>query len=162
MPDVEQLRRDNFLRDVASRLARGESPRKIAMELNQRSDQLKDLIKSDEFLDVAGEPWTRSGQDDGLNLAEVMIFTIRKSPVKTFEDAERGLEIVEAIQEMGEGDRWFSMRKDDYDWMLAKFRETAFVIWNPPDGALLVRQLKKATSNREPEPASVDGQAAPD
>lgn len=52
MAAVDDLRYDLFLEDVSQRLSRGDSPRKVARDLNQRSDQLQDLIKSDEFLVV--------------------------------------------------------------------------------------------------------------
>lgn len=50
--DVEALRRKVFLEDIASRMAAGDSVRKVARERNQRPDALKQLVKSDEFLAV--------------------------------------------------------------------------------------------------------------
>lgn len=51
-PNVEALRLTLQFEDIASRLAKGDSPRKVARELNQRPDELKTLIKTDEFLAV--------------------------------------------------------------------------------------------------------------
>jgi len=108
----------------------------------------------EEFLDAVGATWkvpaggnTTKVLDD---LREVLAHTIFQCPVKTGEDAVRTLECLEAINASDNGS--VEMRKDDFDWMMAHFKEMAFRVWLPPDAAFLVRHLETVKSMKAPEP----------
>lgn len=103
----------------------------------------------DEFLDAVGASWKISGSQNGMDLREVLAHTIFRAPVKKGEDAVRTLECLEAINASDNGAIEF--RKDDFDWMLAHFKEMAFQVWAPPDAAFLVRHLESVKTLRAPD-----------
>lgn len=104
----------------------------------------------EEFLDVLGDSWKigGSGGRDDLNLREVLVHTIFRAPVKNGEDAKRTLECLEAINASDSGP--IEIRKDDFDWMIAHFKEMAFQVWAAPDAAFLVRHLESVKSMKPP------------
>ncbi len=108
------------------------------------------LAVEDEFLDVVGDPWSRPTPNgiEALDLRGVLKLTVRQCPVKKGEDAERTLDIINALRDPDEGP--IRMRKDDFDWMVAHFREMAHTVWKAPDAAFLVRLLNEMVSITEP------------
>lgn len=106
----------------------------------------------EEFLDAVGATWKISGGKDGMDLREVLAHTIFRAPVKNGEDAKRTLECLEAINASDNGA--IDFRKDDFDWMIAHFKEMAFQVWAAPDAAFLVRHLESAKSLQPPEAVS--------
>ena len=98
----------------------------------------------EEFLDAVGTTWKITGGKDGMDLREVLGHTIFRAPVKNGEDAKRTLECLEAINASDNGT--IDFRKDDFDWMLAHFKEMAFQVWAAPDAAFLVRHLESVKS----------------
>ena len=93
-----------------------------------------------EFLDIMGEPWQML-RDNQLDLVEVLMFTVRQCPVKTGGDALRTLDCFTAIKETPDG--VVEMARDDWDWMLAHFKEFSHNVWKAPDAAYLVRWLEQ-------------------
>lgn len=103
----------------------------------------------EEFLDAVEGTWKTSGTSDEMDLREVLAHTIFRCPVKNGEDAKRTLECLEAINASENGG--IEMRKDDFDWMMAHFKEMAFQVWAAPDAAFLVRHLETVKSMSLPE-----------
>ena len=62
MPDIDELRQSLLFEEIAKRLARGDTGRKIGRDLNIRPDALREIMSSDEFLVVL--------QDHDRDLAE--------------------------------------------------------------------------------------------
>mgnify|MGYP001582538894 FL=1 len=102
----------------------------------------------DEFLDIMGEPWSsmRAGVVTDMDLAEVLMFTVRHAPVKTAGDVPRTLDIFNAINEASDGT--IEMVRDDWDWMLTHFKEMAHNVWKAPDSAYLVRWLEENVTDK--------------
>ena len=94
----------------------------------------------DEFLDIMGEPWVviQNKIPTTLDLADILMFTVRNASVKTGDDAIRTLDCFQTIKA---SNGTIEMNRDDWEWMLAHFKETAHTIWKPPDAAYLVRWL---------------------
>lgn len=96
-----------------------------------------------EFLDIMDNPWStiQGNVLTPMTLPEVLMFTVRRAPVKSGDDAIRTLACFQAIKDTPNG--VIEMAKDDWDWMLAHFREVAHTVWLPPDSAYLVRWLEE-------------------
>jgi len=107
----------------------------------------------EEFLDVIGATWKTGSNSDALDLRDVLSHTVFRAPVKTGEDSVRTLHLIEAINESENGAIEFN--KQDFDWMIAHFRETAHLVWAAPDAAFLLRHLETVKTQREPEGGDV-------
>lgn len=93
------------------------------------------------FIDVMDEPWaTPNGE---LDLKGVLLLTIRKSPVKSGEDAERTLVLIQAIKQ---SNGHIELSGPDFDWMIEHLKQNAWRIWAPPDAAYLVQYLQRNKS----------------
>lgn len=110
------------------------------------------LEVEDEFLDVGDEPWSytlKDGSTKEVDLRGVLMHTIRQCPVKKAEDAERTLDI---LLELKAGNGHIDMRKDNFDWMLAHFKEMGTAVWKAPDTAFLCRYLRDNVKMAETAP----------
>lgn len=110
------------------------------------SSNLVYLPVEEEFLDSIGNTWRLKSDSEEMDLRDVLTTTVRRCPVKTGGDAERTLDLIRAIR--AEDDGFIEMRKDDYDWMIAHFKEMAHNVWNPPDAAYLIYYLKENVTNQ--------------
>jgi len=77
-----------------------------------------------------------------MDLREVLLYTVRRCPVKTGEDAERALELFQALKE-AENANCIQLRKADFDWMLTHFHQMAHTVWLAPDSAYLRKWLRE-------------------
>ena len=101
----------------------------------------------EEFLDVMGNPWTTQANQEPMDMAEVLLHTVRYAPVKTAEDAERALDIVTTLKN---ADGYIEMSQVDYEWMMRHLKETAHILWKAPDSAYLRRFIEKTKSHKKP------------
>ena len=102
MPDIDALRQTLQFEEVAKRLARGDSPRKVGRDLNERPNVLKALIRSDEFLVVLRE-YDRDLADDILeerNAAKPL-----KYEELILEEAARSVEVLRDLRDSSDDDR---------------------------------------------------------
>ena len=121
----------------------------------------------DEFLNVMDEPWMITLQDgpQEANCLEVLIYTVRRLPVKDAGEAERALEMLQILKAANEQEdaEYVELRQADFDWMKAQFKEHAHKLWAAPDSAYLRKWLDNNVQTKEPqaifEEASPDGLA---
>jgi len=104
----------------------------------------------EEWRDSMGDAWgiARGGVIEELDFIATLQWSIRKLPVKTAEDAERALDILQVTRAAGDT---LELRKDDYDWLITRFRESLHLIWSGPESALLRRYLETNSSGRSLE-----------
>ena len=102
MPDIDALRQTLHFEEVAKRLARGDSPRKVGRDLNERPDTLKQLIRSDEFLVVLREY-------DGDLADDILEERNAAKPLKyeelILEEAARSVEVLRDLRDSSDDDR---------------------------------------------------------
>ena len=114
-----------------------------------------------QFLDLMDQPW-RAVQAGNivqeLDLRDILMFTLRQAQVRTAGDSFRALDCFQALKTAPDG--VIEMNRDDWDWMLAHFREVAHTVWKVTDGAYLVQWLENNVSETEPrgnEPLAIGG-----
>ena len=83
-----------------------------------------------------------------MDLPEVLMFTVRQAPVKTGGDSLRTLDCFNALKDTPDGG--IELARDDWDWMLAHFKEMAHTVWKAPDAAYLVRWLENNVQQGRP------------
>ena len=109
----------------------------------------------EEFLNVMDEIWTVTLQDgpEEANFLEVLIYTVRRLPVKDAGEAERALELLQVLKAANEQEaaEYVELRQSDFDWMTRQFKEHAHKLWAAPDSALLRKWLDDNVRTREPE-----------
>ena len=114
----------------------------------------------DEFLNVMDESWmiTLQGGPQEANLLEVLLYTVRRLPVKDAGDAERALEILQILKSANsqEDIEYVELRQTDFDWMKAQFKDHAHKLWAAPDSAYLRKWLEANVTTEEPK-ESPDG-----
>lgn len=109
----------------------------------------------EEFLNIMGQSWSAALGNNvvmDMDLPEVLMFTVRHAPVKTGGDAMRTLDVFNALKEAPDG--VIEMTRDDWDWMIAHFKEFAHQVWKAPDAAYLVRWLEQNIQQSPPESAT--------
>jgi hypothetical protein len=105
------------------------------------------------FVDSVGDPWRVV--NIAHTLLEVLIFTIRKCPVKTGDDADRTLSLLNLFRSIDTTEQpYIPIDRGDFDWMIAHFKEYAHIVWQAPDSAFLRRWL---IDNKKAKPTTATG-----
>jgi len=139
-------------------MARADTRRDKAARLKATAPkQLVYLPVPDEFLDIEGEPWSKLSKDRTLqemDLRGVLQHTMRECPVHVAGDVHKALDLFEAIGDEST-DGVITLSKDDYDWMMAHFREFIHTVWKAPDAAYLLRYLDNIKQDKAPHQEDV-------
>lgn len=109
----------------------------------------------DEFLNCLDEPWmvTLADGPQEANCLEVLIYTVRRLPVKDAGEAERALELLQIFKAANEQEtvEYVELRQSDFDWMKIQFKEHAHKLWAAPDSAYLRKWLDDNIQTRIPD-----------
>ncbi|MAH48180.1 hypothetical protein CMI37_20320 [Candidatus Pacearchaeota archaeon] len=109
----------------------------------------------EEFLDVDGEDgWSVLNGEQNMGLDGVLLHTLRRAPVETGEDAERVLDIREAIKATGDDAAYMALDQSDFEWMMKHLKKFAHRVWLAPDAAYLCRYLNKSMLKSPPREPS--------
>ena len=104
----------------------------------------------EEFLDVMGEPWA-TPTDPNLGLTRVLTISIRRSPSKSNEEAERAYDVVKAILAAElEDAEYITLLKEDYEWVIAVLKAHAHTIWSGPDAVRLRKYIEEVVVSKLP------------
>jgi len=112
----------------------------------------------DEFFNCMDEYWAiteKDGVHDECSLLDVLMYTIRRLPVKDAGEAERSLELLQVLKaaDKQEAD-YVEFHHSDFDWIKSQFREHAHKLWAAPDSAYLRKWLEDNAQTKEPEASS--------
>ena len=115
------------------------------------------------FLDAVDMPWRldlgNGRVSDPIGLREVLKVTARKIPVKDAGEAERSLDVLNALKDET-SEHYIALPWNDWGWMKARFREMAHAIWEGADSAYLRRYLDEVVTKTPPEPEEREEPAA--
>jgi hypothetical protein len=118
----------------------------------------------EQFLTVMDDGWAITLQDgihSDIGLLQVLIYTVRRLPVKDAGDAERSLEVLQILKAADEDEavEYLELRRTDYDWVINQLREHCHKLWAAPDSAYLRHWLQDNLLSNKPstDPAKPSG-----
>lgn len=100
----------------------------------------------DPFLDVLGDRWrlSRAEGPQEVGLVDILLHTVRRLPVHSMEDSERGLSLITAIRRGPDSDGRLGLPTSDLKWMLHLLENNIDkTIWSPIDLLFLIRWLEQ-------------------
>jgi len=108
----------------------------------------------DEFLNCMDEPWmvTLQGGPQEANCLEVLMYTVRRLPVKDAGEAEHALEVLQILKAANSQDSvdYVELQQRDFDWLVAQFKDHAHKLWAATDSAFLRKWLSDSAQTKEP------------
>ena len=138
--------------DKEPRKSRAQERREKAAEKKKADREMAYFPFPEEFIDVEGDDWRArvpGGLSEPLDMREVLRVSARGMPVKDAGDADRSLDVLEAIGDETGG--WYiAMTWSEWEWFQSQLREYAHTIWAAPDSAFLRRQLGKMVTKEQP------------
>ena len=103
------------------------------------------------FADAMGDPFMLNirGKSQPCSPLDACLWLFRLLPAKTYGDSERALDLMAKLRSADNGS--VALKRDDFDWMIAQFKETGFKLLNPPDLVVLVRHLTQNAASKPSE-----------